>query len=181
LYLLLCVGFLGANANPPPPSTPVYGTKDLDGAFKKCRFKMGSKNILAYVADNEMSRERGLMYVNSLPSDTGMLFVFEASKPLAFWMKNTHIPLAIGYLDERFRLREVIEMKVVGSLIDLKQRTDREFPTYQSRDSVLLALEMNTGWFARNKVSNGSKLSVEGKCESSLLATHLQRLKKPGP
>ena len=44
-------------------------------------------------------RSRGLMFRESLPPRSGMLFVFDPPQPVAFWMKNTLIPLDIVWFD----------------------------------------------------------------------------------
>jgi uncharacterized membrane protein (UPF0127 family) len=38
------------------------------------------------------------MHRFSLKPDHGMLFVFDAPQPLAFWMKNTFVPLSIAFI-----------------------------------------------------------------------------------
>ncbi|MCC7266639.1 MAG: DUF192 domain-containing protein, partial [Caulobacteraceae bacterium] len=43
--------------------------------------------------DNDETRARGLMFRKSLAPDRGMLFDFKTERPVAFWMKNTLIPL----------------------------------------------------------------------------------------
>ena len=45
------------------------------------------------VADTDATREKGLMFRKTLAADRGMLFDFKTAKPVAFWMKNTLIPL----------------------------------------------------------------------------------------
>ncbi len=50
------------------------------------------------IADSDPARERGLMYRKSLPSDHGMLFDFDMARPVAFWMKNTLIPLDMLFI-----------------------------------------------------------------------------------
>jgi hypothetical protein len=50
------------------------------------------------IAANDAARERGLMYRRFMPADRGMLFEFDRTAPVAFWMKNTYIPLDIVFI-----------------------------------------------------------------------------------
>ena len=56
------------------------------------------------VADDDAERNRGLMFRESLAEGAGMLFVHDAERPLAYWMKNTKIPLDIFYFDASRKL-----------------------------------------------------------------------------
>lgn len=102
--------------------------------------------ITLEIVDSDETRQRGLMFRRKLEPNHGMLFVFEESRSLSFWMKNTFIPLAIGYFDSRFKLIDIQEMEPVAS--------EMETPTqyYVSKGPALLALEMEKGWFTKNKV-----------------------------
>ncbi|HEX3466781.1 MAG TPA: DUF192 domain-containing protein [Candidatus Elarobacter sp.] len=53
------------------------------------------------VADTEARRERGLMFVASVPRDEGMIFVFPSpsNDRQEFWMKNTIAPLDMVFVD----------------------------------------------------------------------------------
>jgi hypothetical protein len=50
------------------------------------------------IADNDATREHGLMFRKTLAPDRGMLFDFKQPAPVAFWMKNTLIPLDMLFI-----------------------------------------------------------------------------------
>jgi len=53
----------------------------------------GPVKLKAEIALSGAEQERGLMCRKSVPDDHAMLFVFTPAQPVAFWMKNTLIPL----------------------------------------------------------------------------------------
>lgn len=59
------------------------------------------------VASTAAQRARGLMHRDRLANDRGMLFLFPTARPLAFWMKNTRIPLDILMFDAHGRLLQI--------------------------------------------------------------------------
>jgi uncharacterized protein len=50
------------------------------------------------VADSDESRQRGLMDRRYMAADQGMLFEFASNAPVAFWMKDTYIPLDMIFI-----------------------------------------------------------------------------------
>jgi uncharacterized membrane protein (UPF0127 family) len=56
------------------------------------------------IVDTPQERERGLMGVESLGDDEGMLFVFEGEGNYQFWMKDTLIPLDMIWIDKGGRI-----------------------------------------------------------------------------
>src|SRR5688572_10954734 len=56
----------------------------------------GMHLLRAEVADDTPSRTLGLMFRQSMPQSSGMVFVFEAEAQHCMWMKNTLIPLSVA-------------------------------------------------------------------------------------
>lgn len=108
--------------------------------------KIGPQTVRAEIADTPQSRERGLMQRDRLCSNCGMLFVFEKASRYSFWMKNTPLPLSIAFISADGRIINIEEM--------LPNTTD----THDSHGEALYALEMNSGWFARNRISPANKV-----------------------
>jgi uncharacterized protein len=104
------------------------------------------------IADNDLERARGLMFRESMDEDRGMLFIHDAQQPLAYWMKNTKIPLDILYFDSRQRL--VSQQRDVPPC-SLGNRC----PPYPSRDAAIYVLELNAGQAAKVGLKDGAVLT----------------------
>ena len=88
----------------------------------------------------------GLMFRESLDTDSGMLFVFDRVAQQSFHMSHTTIPLDIAFIDEE------------GCIESIKELTPlRREPVY-SNAPVLYALEVNRGWFVENEVKVGDQI-----------------------
>lgn len=108
--------------------------------------------VTAEVAATEAARTTGLMRRFSLRPDHGMLFVFAEPQPLAFWMKNTYIPLSIAFIGSDGRILNIADMAPQTEM------------THDSRGPALYALEMRKGWFAQFGIGPGDR--VEGLAKS---------------
>lgn len=66
----------------------------------KRKITIGNKSYNVSIAKNEEDQIKGLQGVHTLPEDEGILFVFEESGDVGFWMKDTLIPLDIIYIND---------------------------------------------------------------------------------
>ena len=80
--------------------SPTEPLSVITGAGKTYHFRVE-------IADTDTSRERGLMYRRSLAPDAGMLFDFKTPQEVAFWMKNTYIPLDIIFIGPDGRILNI--------------------------------------------------------------------------
>jgi uncharacterized membrane protein (UPF0127 family) len=106
------------------------------------------------IAADEASRERGLMFRETMPADHGMLFVFDRPDVRTFWMKNTHIPLDILYFDQNYKLVSV--QRRVPPCLD----SGNNCPVYPSAGPAQYVLELNAGMADKLDVNPGDVLSV---------------------
>ena len=67
----------------------------------------GEKSFAIEVADDAGERSSGLMFRETMADDRGMLFVFEQTQPVGFWMKNTPMPLDLIFIAEDGTVRAV--------------------------------------------------------------------------
>ena len=107
-------------------------------------------DFFAQIAISQQEQSQGLMFRNYLDKNHGMLFAFENPKKMSFWMKNVSIPLDIGYFDSNGRLIEI------HSLYPYDDK-----PVFSKSNNIEYALEMNQGWYHRNKIRTGNYLNLE--------------------
>jgi hypothetical protein len=68
----------------------------------------GSHRFQVSIAADAASRERGLMFVRSMPADHGMLFVFDQPQFASFWMKDTYLSLDLVFIADDGRVVNVV-------------------------------------------------------------------------
>lgn len=136
LYLLGLSLSLTALAKSPQPRLPAI-TLDVAGVA-----------VEAEVADQPETRRIGMMFRTEMAENEGMLFVMDEPGPASFWMKNTLIPLSIAYINQTGMILEIYEMQA------------NDETAIQSRFSTIFyALEMPGGWFQRQGIKPGSRIS----------------------
>lgn len=104
------------------------------------------------VAMDDDSRVRGLMFRDQMADSHGMLFVFEQQQPLAFWMRNTRIPLDILYFDE--------SLKLISVAAGVPPCTTQQCPSYPSKGPGRFVLELNAGQAHKLGAQVGDELEL---------------------
>lgn len=121
--------------------------------------RIGSAQLYVEIASTTDTRNLGLMHRESLPENHGMLFVYDAPETLSFWMKNTRIPLTIGFFNAEKILLQTEDM-------DPPKSSQLPLRVYKSSKPALYALEVPQHWFIKNKISIGDKFSLQDVDES---------------
>jgi uncharacterized membrane protein (UPF0127 family) len=109
--------------------------------------KIGPKNLQLYVSTSDKDKADGLMNIKNLPDDHGMAFIYKSPGSKGFWMKNTHIPLDIGFFDDSGTLLEVRELEPHDETL-----------VHSSSDKVVMAVELNRGAYEDFGIDVGSKV-----------------------
>jgi uncharacterized protein len=104
---------------------------------------INGQKVVAEIARTPDERANGLMHRFSLKPDHGMVFVFERAEPLAFWMKNTFIPLSIAFI------------AADGRIVNVEDMAPQDESSHWSKAPALYALEMRKGWFAERGIKAG--------------------------
>lgn len=102
-----------------------------------------SREISVEVAKTPEERAHGLMGRKDFGKDEGMLFVFETEDYHGFWMKDTHVPLSIAFIDKECRIVRITDMK------------PRTLESHIPPQPILYALEMKRGWFSIHGIKVG--------------------------
>ncbi len=132
---------------------PLFSQAKVD--FQKKKIKLGSQTLIVEIADTPEKSAHGLMYRKELAPGTGMLFIFPDEKVRSFWMKNTFVPLSIGYFNHKKELIDIQDMEPALSEMQM------ELPTYVSKEPAQYALEVPKGWFAANRIGLKMRFSFQ--------------------
>lgn len=126
--------------------------KTVDDRFA---IKVGGRTVQMQIAALPAEQQKGLMFRQAMGEDEGMLFVFTAPQQQGFWMRNTILPLDIGYIDPTGELKEIYPMY-----------PHDERPVSSRSRNIQFCLEMNQGWFTRSGVKPGAQLDLKAVAEA---------------
>lgn len=92
----------------------------------------------------------GLMYRKNMSENQGMIFLYTKPQRMSFWMRNTSLPLDVGFISSDGVLQEFYPLYPYDETTVISQS-----------DELQYALELNQGWFQKNNVNRGAKLDLE--------------------
>ena len=81
------------------------------GLEERIEVVIGGKSFRIEVARTSEQKREGLMNRKSLGQREGMIFVYETDQHLAFWMKNTTIPLTLVFLSKEGQITQIEQLK----------------------------------------------------------------------
>jgi uncharacterized membrane protein (UPF0127 family) len=113
--------------------------------------RWGSASFTVETADTPASRSMGLMYRTEMDTDAGMLFIYEAPAQVAFWMKNTLIPLDMIFADSTGTVTKVHANAIPGDLRAIPGSAQTQF-----------VLEINGGLAAELGITPGTLMRHPG-------------------
>ena len=112
--------------------------------MKTIQIEINDKEYNVLVAQTEDEKATGLMNVEEMDENEGMLFIYDAPQTLEFWMKDTEIPLDIIFIDEDWEVKKISK----GNPFD---------ETIISCDNVQYVLELNQN----SGVQVGDEIDIE--------------------
>jgi uncharacterized protein len=108
------------------------------------------------VARTEAQREHGLMDRTVIPPHTGMIFVFDSDQLLAFWMKDTLVPLDMIFLSPDGEVRQIYpSVNVVPS-----DMPNEQIPREAGYGKYVI--ELAAGEAVKDGIEIGTKFDLRG-------------------
>ncbi len=106
--------------------------------------------FLVEVVRDLQGLKKGLSQRQSMPEGHGMLFLLDAAKEHAFWMKGMKFPLDIIFIGEDRKITEILE----------NLQPCEECPVYFPKIRPAYALELNAGLSKRLGIAIGDTLVI---------------------
>lgn len=107
----------------------------------------GRYTFAVEIARTPAQHAQGLMFREQMDSEAGMLFVNPEERPVAFWMKNTFIPLDMLFIRADGRILTIHPMA-----------TPHSTESIASAGPVKAVLEINGGLAARLGIRPGDRI-----------------------
>ena len=121
--------------------------QDGPQSLPKIKLTAGMHVLNVEVAQTPQEHQIGLMFRKTMPTNDGMIFIFDRPGQQCFWMKNTLLPLSVAFIADD------------GTIVNLDDMKAQTLDSHCSAKEVRFVLEMNDGWFAKRGIKAGSKLA----------------------
>jgi uncharacterized protein len=159
--LLACVGCESTTDTPESEEASVTAGTESRSGTPTVIVRVGSADPLRVeVATTEEQRELGLMDRDSVPTGTGMIFIFPRAERGSFWMYRTRVPLSIAWAAGG-RVVGIAEMEPCRS------PDSAACPTYPSPQPFDIAVEAPAGTFTSAGVKPGDAVLITGALPSA--------------
>ena len=127
----------------------LLSSKAFSSVDKQCNsISIEKENLCVELAISQREKSKGLMYRKDLSNTDGMLFIWKNEDKRCMWMKNTYIPLDLGFFREDL------------TLIEVRDLSPRSLESVCSSEPAKYALELPKGWFSSHNIKNNSKLVI---------------------
>ena len=152
VFTAIAAAFLSWSSAGPSVAGTTDDAQQLDKAFSRSTLQIATSDAKlhkfdVWIADNDVRRTRGLMFVQNLADDEGMLFVYPQSQEVGIWMKNTPLPLDILFVNADGKVHRIFENARPQSL-----------DTMSSEGPVLAVIELKGGSAARLNIRPGAQV-----------------------
>lgn len=144
VLVLALIGFLVLGKT--SPEIPVLASLETS-SFTIVRQDGTKLPFDAKVAKTKEEQTKGLMFIKKIPDSLGLIFLFEAPKTIAFWMKNTLIPLDMLF---------ILPNGKIGKIKSAAQPND--LTPIPSGKAVIAVIEINGGLAEKLKLSVGDNV-----------------------
>ncbi len=154
--LLLATVIVGCreSASAPPAQTPAppasqYPTR-AQPRLPTRKLYLGAEELVAELALTGEQEMTGMMFRTNILENEAMLFVFRGPSQQAFWMKNTIVPLSIGFIDPDGTLLEVSDLQPLNTNAVSSESLNIQY-----------VLETKQGWFERHHIRPGALIKTD--------------------
>ncbi len=154
IFFIIVIGLLSKNSL--PFSDKIFQAVSPKSTHSEKSLTIGVKTIGVEIANTNSLRTKGLSGRNTLPQNSGMLFVFDSKKTTpGFWMKDMLIPLDIIWI--RDGQVERIDKNIPAPA---PHTPDNKLSAYYPDRPVDYVLEVNAGFSQKNGIKVGDAVTL---------------------
>lgn len=126
---------------------------EIDRADWRIELTLGGERFDLKLATTPVARRVGLMHVERMAEDEGMLFVFPEAEARSFWMKNCLIDLDAIFLDARGKVVKIHEMSA-------PEPGATRYERYPSGEAAQFVIELNRGMSEKLGIEAGQRVAL---------------------